>query len=129
MKNTFSKDEKLTDLRIIDELFKKGKSFSFPPLKILLLPLTVLENKATIQVLISVPKKSVKKAVNRNKIKRRLREIYRLNKATFFTFPGNNNQSFALAIIYYGKPDIDYETLTKNAHKLFDKVAKHIAKA
>lgn len=78
-KFTFSKAERLNKEKDIKELFDKGSSFYLFPFKVLTLPVT--ENTDTVhQVLISVSKRSFKKAVDRNKIKRRIREAYRLQK-------------------------------------------------
>jgi ribonuclease P protein component len=75
---TFRKEERLKKEKHIQELFTKGSSFYLHPFKVL-----ILENKAVAltQVLISVSRRNFKKAVDRNTIKRRVREAYRLNKS------------------------------------------------
>ncbi|HLT73445.1 MAG TPA: ribonuclease P protein component [Ohtaekwangia sp.] len=76
---TFSKAERLSKEKDIQELFQKGSSFYLFPFKVLFL--TNPEFATTNQVLISVSKRNFKTAVSRNMIKRRIREAYRLNKA------------------------------------------------
>jgi len=75
----FSKSEKLHSKKLIDNLFKKGKSFFHYPFKVLHLADT-LNALPCNQVLITVSAKKFRKATDRNLIKRRIRESYRLNK-------------------------------------------------
>ncbi|SHN20973.1 ribonuclease P protein component [Cyclobacterium lianum] len=73
----FSKEERLHSKKLIKELFDKGSSFFLYPFKVYYLEKEHLPHN---QLLISVSKKKFKKAVDRNYIKRRVREAYRLNK-------------------------------------------------
>lgn len=79
--STFPKKEKLCSNKQIETLFTKGKSFIVYPLRIVYL----IEDESNAEkqyplVLISVSKKKFKRAVKRNRIKRLIREAYRLNK-------------------------------------------------
>jgi ribonuclease P protein component len=76
---TFRKEEKLNKEIWIQELFEKGSSFHLYPFKVIYLPHPDTQYPIT-QVLISVSKRLFKRAVDRNLIKRRIREAYRLNK-------------------------------------------------
>ena len=76
---TFRKEEKITKEKSIQELFTKGSSFYLFPFKVYFMPNPDPES-ASHQVLISVSKRNFKRAVDRNLIKRRMREAYRLNK-------------------------------------------------
>ncbi len=78
-KFTFRKEERLTKEKDIQELFDKGSSFYLFPFKVFYLPNPRPDSKHH-QVLISVSKKNYKRAVDRNLIKRRMREAYRLQK-------------------------------------------------
>lgn len=82
---------------MIERLFSEGKSISKFPVKIFYLP---LENSAVHQATFSVPKRNFKSAVTRNRIKRQLRESYRLHKQMLSHKDGRN---FALLILYIGK--------------------------
>ena len=77
--HTFRKEEKLSKKKLIQELFEKGSSFYFFPFKVFFMPNPDLAN-AGHQVVISVSKRNFKRSVDRNLIKRRIREGYRLNK-------------------------------------------------
>ncbi|MFY0653639.1 MAG: ribonuclease P protein component [Cyclobacteriaceae bacterium] len=74
----FGKHERLSSKKLIDLLFNDGQSMFSYPFTIKFLAQSDIDNH---QVLISVPKKKFKRAVDRNLIKRRIKEAYRLNKA------------------------------------------------
>ena len=94
----FPKEERLTKKKVIEGLFKQGASFSIFPLKIIfsLQPDTTPPSKN--QVLVTVPTRTFKKATDRNTLKRRIREGYRLNKSLLTT-----PSTFSLAYIYIAK--------------------------
>jgi len=79
MKSQLHKNERLHSKKLIKELFDKGSSFFLYPFKVMVLEIN-FDDPETNQVLFSVSKKKLKKAVDRNLIKRRMREAYRLNK-------------------------------------------------
>ncbi len=79
---TFAKAERLHSKKIIQELFTKGSSFYLHPFKVILL-LNPDQATAQHQILISVSKRFFKKAVDRNLLKRRIREAYRKEKEGF----------------------------------------------
>lgn len=86
--NGYPKEEKLKSRIEISLLFEKGKWFSYKELSIITLQKNDLKN---LKVGVSVSKKFFKKAVDRNRIKRLLRETYRLNKKLFIENFGNNS--------------------------------------
>ncbi len=79
---TFSKEERLCSKVFIDELVAKGKSFNSFPFRIIWIEAT--ENKVPVRVVISVPKRIFKRAVDRNRLKRLTREAYRKNKEVLY---------------------------------------------
>ncbi len=99
---TFPKEEHLCRKKLIDELFgKQGSSFGVYPLRIVWLPGSA-PTTAPPQVLISVSKRGFKRAVDRNRLKRLIREAYRLNKYRLLEHPGGHPVG-VLGIIYTGK--------------------------
>ena len=79
MNYSFPKQEKVISLKTIEALYSKGNySVLIFPFKISMV--FVAKQQSNCQVLITVPKRNFKKAVDRNRIKRQIREIYRLNK-------------------------------------------------
>jgi len=93
-KFTLKKSERLSQEKLIQELFDKGSSFYLYPFKVFFLS----SNKPANQVMVSVPKSIFKRAVDRNTIKRRIREGYRLNKAKLL-----QDKFFSIAYIYTAK--------------------------
>src|SRR5689334_22335657 len=92
---SFTKAERLSSKKLIQELFNKGSSFYLHPFKIVILASNDFESS---QLLISVPKSNFKKAVDRNTVKRRIREGYRLNKSIL-----PSDKKFLIAYIYSAK--------------------------
>ena len=96
MKNSFGKAEKLKSRKLIEQLFAEGKSVKAYPVIAVFLPSE--DSVVHSQVGFSVSKKRFKKAVDRNLVKRRMREAYRLNKEIL----GERALS-AIMFIYVGK--------------------------
>jgi ribonuclease P protein component len=121
MQFTFRKDERLKSSKLIKELFDKGSSFYLHPFKVLFIP-NPDQNGRFHQVMISVSKKNFKRAVDRNLIKRRIRESYRLNKNLLPDSP-----LYVIAYIYSAKEILTFaqiqERLVKTLNR-FDHVEK-----
>lgn len=108
--NKFSKHEKLKSKIAIDALFSKGKSINEYPIRLVFLP---KEEESTIlaNVGVVVPKKQIKLAVNRNLIKRRMREAYRLNNSELKATLKKNDLELNMMFIYSNKQILDYATI------------------
>lgn len=106
--NSFKKEERLCNKRLIDQLFHKGSSFHLYPFRLTFLPSKEIIVPA--QVLIAVPKRRFKRAVDRNLLKRRIREGYRILKRNFlYDFLDQQQVSILFSIQYIGKEIHDYE--------------------
>ncbi len=121
---TFTKEERLCNKKLIDELFRNGSSFLCYPFKVSWL--NILEEQAfPAQVLFSVPKKRYKRAVDRNLLKRRMREAYRLNKTHFLYLPlTEKGRKIVFSIGYIGKEIADYSLVEKKMLKLLQILAQ-----
>lgn len=80
---TFQKEERVVSQKLIDELFTGGHSHSLAafPLRVIFMSKEHQEGQRPVRVLISVPKKRFHHAVDRNRVKRQIREAYRRHKS------------------------------------------------
>lgn len=99
MANILHKVERLDKKKIIEKMFAGGsRSFSVFPLRVVYLPVEELEADASI--LISVSKRRFKRAVKRNRVKRQIREAYRVNKHELLNILVERKCRLAIAFIY-----------------------------
>lgn len=119
---SFPKREKLKNKKLIEQLFVKGKSVSSYPIKLIFLK-TELHLDVPIQAGVTVPKKNFKSAVKRNRIKRLIRESYRLNKACVFN---NSKGTFAFLFLYLGKKVPEYQEIDTHLQTVLQKFKKKI---
>lgn len=94
----------------IDLLFLKGTSAISFPLKVIYLE-TDINYVNPCQAMFVVPKRSFKRAHDRNKLKRRMREAYRLNKAIFYEAVKSKNKKIILSFLFVGKKIEDYKQI------------------
>ena len=103
---TFKKAEKLKSRKTIEQLFKEGRSFSNFPFRILWL---FKDNAvAPLQSGFAVSSKHFKKSVDRNRIKRLMREAYRLQKDVLVNEVTKEQKQLAVFIIYVGNELPEY---------------------
>ncbi|MCX2679040.1 ribonuclease P protein component [Galbibacter sp. EGI 63066] len=117
MDQSFPKKEKLKSVKRIEQLFTEGSVVSKYPLR--LVYLKTEDEEVKIKAGVSVSKRNFKKAVDRNRIKRLMREAYRLNKHLFFTAAGSS--SYAMMFLYTGKEMPAFEKLMRQIQKLHQK--------
>ena len=115
----FRKEERLKSEKTIKELFEKGSSFYLYPFKVFFMPHPDQEQRAH-QILITVSRKLFTKAVDRNQIKRRMREAYRLNKP-FPEIP----KKLVIAYIYSVKEKLPAAQLKERLGKTFKRLLNY----
>lgn len=115
-KYSFSKKEKLTGKKKIEGLFKKGSSFYLGDFQVRHLP---SGDAGPHQILISVPKRTFKPAVDRNLLKRRIREAYRLNKQ-LIQIEGEN--SLFIAFIYLSNEILTFDNIQAQLIKCLERL-------
>lgn len=124
MNTSYPKKEKLKSKKLIEQLFIEGKSISVFPLRLVYLQTEFLDD-VTIKASVSVSKRYFKSAVDRNYIKRLMREAYRLNKPPYFN---NFSTQYAFMILYIGKTKPTFAEMDKKMKLLFEKFHKEINK-
>ena len=125
---TFKKEERLCNKRLIDGLFHNGSSFLCYPYKVSWL----LNNEPQpfpVQVLFSVSKKRFKHAVDRNLIKRHMRESYRLHKQQYlYDMLQSTDKKIVLSLGYIGKEIASHQLIEKKLLKLLLQLCEQVAK-
>lgn len=115
-----SKAERLSKEKLIKELFDKGSSFYLYPFKILYLANPDKRDEAVHQLLITVSSRQFKRAVDRNLIKRRIREAYRLQKEIIRDLP----QKGIFSIIYTAKEILPFAEIRSKIFLVLEKIKK-----
>jgi ribonuclease P protein component len=119
---TFKKDEKLKSRKTIEQLFKEGKSFSNFPFRVLWKFTETA--KAPIQTGFAVSSKHFKKAVDRNRIKRLMREAYRLQKNDLQEHLKERQKQLAVFIIYVGNELPEYDLIFEKTTHVLNRLIK-----
>lgn len=124
--NTFTKEERLCSRKSLDLLFKNGSSFLLYPFRVSYLFVDT-PHEFPVQVVINVAKKRYKRAVDRNLIKRRTREAYRLQKSVQLYEPiGGSERLLLLSVQFIGKQIYDYSFFEKKLALVFKKIVTTI---
>lgn len=118
----FPKSEKLCSDKLIDRLFTEGnREIGSFPVRLVYLQVST-EEISGINILVSVSKRHFKRAVKRNRVKRQLREYYRLNNQKLKSILAANNQGLLLALIYTDGKLWSTEKLNKRLDSAFEKL-------
>ena len=126
MQATLSKKERLKSKKTIEFLFSEGKSVVQYPVR-LIYTVGPDTEETNLRAAVSVSKRNFKKAVDRNHIKRLLRESYRKNK---YLVPQQTTQSYNLMILYTGKEFPSSSRIEKSVMKVLKKfMDKEISKS
>jgi len=123
MRQTFRKSERLKSRKLIEELFDSGKWINNDPIRVVY-KFTDLNSSIPAQVGVSVPKSNMKRAVDRNRFKRRMREAYRKNKTELYDFLSVQEKQCALMFIYKGGINVKSEVIDKKICALLQRLLK-----
>lgn len=122
----FRKAERLASKKLIQSLFQKSAGFYINPFKVVY-TLTELPSDTPAQVMITVSRKSFRKASSRNYVRRLVREAYRLNKQHLYDVLNKNEAQCAIAIIYTGKTIPEFKTVRQKIIEIIDRLIHEIS--
>lgn len=129
-KHTLGKQERLCSRKLIDSLFKGGgsRAMSGFPLRMVYAVTERHEGEPAAQILVSVPKRCFKRAVKRNRIKRLVREAYRLNKHILADALERHEpqMSATMAFIYTDSHLHDYATMEQRVRNLLTRLSERL---
>lgn len=126
-RNTFTKKEKLCKKSIVDQLIqgKECSKFSEYPF-VCIWKEVKLDTTFPAQIMISVGKRYHKKAVSRNRIKRQIREIYRLRKPNLYDHLNAKGKQIAFILLYISKEQLPFNKLENSIEKIVEKLIKMV---
>lgn len=124
---TFCKKERVVSKKLIESLFEKGDSQSLAafPMRVVYMQVERQAGDSPVQILISVPKKRFKHAVDRNRVKRQVRESYRLNKQIICDVIPENKQML-IAFIWLSDKHYPTNEVQKRVVTLLQKIARKL---
>lgn len=120
---TLGRNERLKSRKLIEQLFKSGKSFTTFPFRVYYLS---QPSSFFLQFGAGVSNKNFKKAVDRNRIKRLAREAWRLQKNILEESLKGNNKTLSVFLIYTQKELPDYKTIYDKTGLILKKLVKII---
>jgi ribonuclease P protein component len=123
-RHTFTKAERLCSHSRIGRLFAEGRSRASFPVKAIWLPASV-PGPFPVQIAFAVPKSRFRRAVQRNRIKRQLREVWRHAKPEFYA--ALEREHLDLVLLYQGKRLPTYEELTTSLAQILPEIAAETA--
>lgn len=125
MVNTLRKPERLNKKKVIEKVFAGGaRSFSVFPLRVVYLPVEELEG--SVSILISVSKRRFKHAVKRNRVKRQIREAYRMNKHELLNVLAQKQCRLAIAFIYLSDELIESSVIEDRMKTALARIAEKV---
>ncbi len=117
------KEERLCSKKLIQELFEKGTVVYAHPLKIYYIANECSFNR----ILITVPKRNYKKAVDRNLLKRRIREAFRLSKPQVPETALHDVTYADIAVVYISNEILDFQQIRNKINNALAKIRKNLA--
>ncbi len=119
---TLGKKERLKSRKLTEQLFSEGKKFSVAPIRVLYLLQDAEE--PLLQLGVSASSKVFKKAVDRNRIKRLLREAWRLQKNELWKELQLQKKRLFVFLIYTGRELPEYREILSKSTKVIEKLRK-----
>ncbi len=121
---TFQRGERLKSRKVIGALFKTGKSFGQYPLRLVYMPMEERRSAFPAQFAVSVPRKKFPGAVARNRIRRQLREAWRLNKHRLYRALEKEERQYALMAIYVAQETLPFAEIERAVQQMIRRFLK-----
>jgi ribonuclease P protein component len=125
MNKTFGRAERLKSRKQIEELVKEGSSLNADPLRMIWKESSVSQ-KGSVTATVAVSKRNFKRAVDRNKLKRRMREAYRLNKEELFSTLQQKEKKISLMFFHVSKQLSAYESIEDGMKNVLQKLVSRL---
>ena len=122
----FGKNEKLKSRKQIEELFAKGKSFAVFPLRVIY-QIIPTSGEPMLQVGVTAGSKHFKKAVDRNRIKRLLRETYRLQKAGLSDVVRQKRMNVFIFFMYLDKTIPPFNVIKESMNNCLNRLEQKLS--
>ena len=119
----FGKAEKLKSRKNIQLLFNQGKALSQPGLRLIY---RIEEGETACQAGVSASSRQFKKATDRNRVKRLLREAYRHHKQPLLDWTVQEGKTLNLFLMYTARELPKYETLKIEVEKILHRLIKKL---
>jgi ribonuclease P protein component len=123
-RNTLRKDERLFERKAIETLFNEGRSYMAAPIRVLWVR-NKKESVVPVRAAFSAPSKVFKRAVDRNLIKRQMREAYRQNKSGLFEVALKEHMECLLMFIYTGRTKLPYSEIESKIVVILQHLSKN----
>jgi len=132
MHQNFPKEERLKSLKKIQQVIKEGRVVRFGTIKICWMIITAEQEQSKspipqIKAGFSVPKKKIKRAVDRNQVRRKIKEIFRLHKAPFYSIIPKGQQ-LILFFIYQNNEILSYKKIETDLLPAIKRIQDSITK-
>lgn len=124
---TFTKEERLFGKKQVELLFSEGRAFMAYPFRVLL-KWEEESDDSPCKILIVVSKRSFKRAHDRNRIKRQIREVWRSKKEQLYQDLVNSKRRCHLGLVFVGKQLPEFSELEKGMNKLIKELGNHVGK-
>lgn len=123
---TFHKTERLCSQKLIEDLYRTGKRFTAFPITVHWKIIKSAPTQSPAQVLIVAPKRRLRHAVDRNRVKRIMRESYRLQKHRLYSTLEATNQKLIISLSYSHHEIYEFQSIYRKIEKAIDKIISQI---
>ena len=125
-RKTLSKNERLKSRKLITNLFSNGFVLDNFPFKVVYILSDIKDFQHPAKMAVSVTKKNFKRAVDRNYIKRKIKEAYRKSKTELYNYLEANNQKVYFIVIYTAKEDLNIQQIESNMKNMIKKLMQKL---